>query len=195
MRSTLVLAVGLVLLFLQANYFRLIDAINAFTLASGIARALIPTGFSPALALPALLFMGVRDYPLARGAGVACILGYVTDLLGVCPIGLHAFTFVALFLLVRSARLRLTTQTRWMQTVATLILALIKSFVVLLLLAIFGRDTWAARSVYPMMFPHAIATALAGPLVFALLERVQDLTQSRSVSSKGPSKSSTRAAS
>jgi rod shape-determining protein MreD len=177
MRYTVLLTFGLFLLILQENFFRLTDA------AIGVFASIHPglyslPGFVPSLALPILLFMGVREYPLARGAGIAFVLGYVSDLLGIAPVGLYAFTFVGLFTLVRTAGLRLAAQTRWMQLLITLGFTLVKSFVVLLLLAIFGREAWVPRSVFPMMFPHAVMTAFFGPIIFMILERIHDWTQS-----------------
>jgi rod shape-determining protein MreD len=174
MRYTLLLVFGLVLLLLQANFFRLTDSVASLISASD--PATLP-GLVPSLALPQLLFMGVREYPLARGAAIAFVLGYVTDLIGVAPVGLYAFTFVGLFTLVRTAGLRLAAQTRWMQFLITLGFTLIKSFLVLVLIAIFGRDPWVPRSVFPMMFPHALATALFGPFVFFALEKLHEATQ------------------
>ncbi len=43
----------------------------------------------PALVLPLILFMGVHEYSLARGAAVAFVLGYATDVLGIAPVGLY----------------------------------------------------------------------------------------------------------
>jgi len=37
--------------------------------------------------------------------------------------------------------------------------AILQSTMVLVLLAIFGRDAWVPRSLYPLALPHAIATA------------------------------------
>jgi rod shape-determining protein MreD len=177
MRYTALLAFGLCLLILQENFFRLTDAAIAVLERAHPGHYSLP-GLVPSLALPILLFMGVREYPLARGAGIAFVLGYVSDLLGAAPVGLYAFTFVALFTLVRTAGLRLAAQTRWMQLMITFGFTLVKSFVVLLLIAIFGREAWVPRSVFPMMFPHALATAFFGPFIFMLLERIHDWTQS-----------------
>jgi rod shape-determining protein MreD len=184
MRYTALLTFGLFLLIVQENFFRLTDAVIALLTRMHPGLYSLP-GFVPSLALPILLFMGVREYPLARGAGIAFVLGYVSDLLGAAPVGLYAFTFVALFTLVRTAGLRLAAQTRWMQLLITLGFTLVKSFVVLLLIAIFGREAWVPRSVFPMMFPHAIVTAFFGPLLFIALEKIHDWTQSASPGAAG----------
>ena len=65
----------------------------------------------PALVLPLILFMGVHEYSLARGAAVAFVLGYATDVLGIAPVGLYTFTYVATFVLARAAGVRLAAQT------------------------------------------------------------------------------------
>src|ERR1700733_10431498 len=71
----------------------------------------------PALVLPIILFMGVHEYSLARGAAGAFVPGYATDVLGIAPVGLYTFTYVATFVLARAAGVRLAAQTTWMQLV------------------------------------------------------------------------------
>jgi rod shape-determining protein MreD len=180
MRYSVLLAFGVFLLLLQENFFRITDSASAILEALRVSPAYTHMpGLTPAFALPMLLFMGVHEYPLIRGAPIAFVLGYLTDLLGVAPVGLYAFTYVALFTLVRTAGLRLAAQTRWMQFLITFGFALVQSFVVLVLLAIFGRDGgWVPRTVFPLMFPHAAATAFFGPIVFAILERLHEATHS-----------------
>lgn len=126
----------------------------------------------PALVLPVILFMGVHEYSLARGAAVAFVLGYATDVLGIAPVGLYTCTYVATFVLARAAGVRLATQTTWMQVLLAGAFALLQSTMVLVLLAIFGRDAWAPRSLYPLALPHAIATASVAPIVFRFAQAV-----------------------
>jgi rod shape-determining protein MreD len=120
----------------------------------------------PALVLPVILFMGVHEYSLARGATVAFVLGYATDVIGIAPVGLYTFTYVATFVLARAAGVRLAAQTTWMQVLLVGAFALLQSTMVLVLLAIFGRDAWVPRSLYPLTLSHAIATAAVAPIVF-----------------------------
>jgi rod shape-determining protein MreD len=213
MRNIAFLALGLGLLVLQANAFRLIDGASPWlaavlvlaAFAADVARtirqgrgapgrpgavtafradwllpALVLFGYTataafghsrighpiPALVLPLILFMGVHEYSLARGAAVAFVLGYATDVLGIAPVGLYTCTYVATFVLARAAGVRLATQTTWMQVLLAGAFALLQSTMVLVLLAIFGRDAWAPRSLYPLALPHAVATASIAPIVF-----------------------------
>ena len=81
MRNTAFFAAGVILLLLQSNLFRLFAIV--LRLVGWIFRAqhdLFVAGLVPSLVLPLILFMGVHEYSLVRGAGVACALGYLTDL-------------------------------------------------------------------------------------------------------------------
>jgi rod shape-determining protein MreD len=228
MRNVAFLAIGLALLVVQANVFRVLDGVRpgaaswlwiiavwVAAVAADVALALrtmrgmpghprvIPTrradlmlpatvlvGYAllvtvghehvarpiPALVLPLILFMGVHEYSLARGAAIAFVLGYVTDVLGIAPVGLYTFAFVAVFVLARAAGVRLAAQTTWMQVLLVGAFALLESVMVLVLLAIFGRDAWVPRSLYPLVVPHAIATASVAPLVFRLCQALHAAT-------------------
>jgi rod shape-determining protein MreD len=132
----------------------------------------------PALVLPVILFMGVHEYSLARGAAVAFVLGYATDVIGIAPVGLYTFTYVATFVLARAAGVRLAAQTIWMQVLLAGAFTILQSIMVLVLLAIFGRDAWVPRSLYPLTIPHAIATAAVAPIIFRIAQAVHVATGS-----------------
>jgi rod shape-determining protein MreD len=223
MRNVAFLGVGLALLVLQANVFRLIDGVRPWVAALAWAAALVVDvanavrpirGFQapvralstfrpdwslpasvllgyalladvahvhvgrpiPALVLPLILFMGVHEYSFARGAIVAFVLGYATDVLGIAPVGLYTFTYVATFVLARAAGVRLATQTTWMQVLLVGGFAIVQSTMVLVLLAIFGRDPWVPRSLYPLAIPHAIGTAAVAPLAFRISQAIHAVT-------------------
>ncbi|MGA2448790.1 MAG: rod shape-determining protein MreD [Polyangiaceae bacterium] len=130
----------------------------------------------PALVLPLILFMGVHEYSLARGAAVAFVLGYATDVLGIAPVGIYTFTYVATFVLARAAGVRLAAQTLWMQVLLVGAFTLLQSTMVLVLLAIFGHDAWVPRSLYPLALPHAVATASVAPIVFRIAQAIHSAT-------------------
>ncbi len=165
MRNLAFLVAGLVLLLLQANVFRVISWVH------------VP-GLVPSFVLPLIVFMGVHEYSLARGAAVAFVLGYATDLIGIAPIGLFTFTFVATFVLARAAGVRLAAQTMWMQALLATAFALLHSVMVLVLLAIFGRDkdAWVPRQLYLLAVPHVLATGFIAPLIFRIAQRIHAAT-------------------
>jgi rod shape-determining protein MreD len=162
-RSAAFIGVGLLLCLLQSNLFRVLGYIH------------IP-GLVPSLVLPLVVFMGVSEYSLARGAAVAFVLGYATDLIGIAPIGLYTFTYVAIFVLARAAGSRLAAQTVLMQLVLGLGFAFVQSLMVLVLLAIFGREPYVPRTLYPLALPHVLATGFFSPLIFRLARRVHFAT-------------------
>lgn len=163
MRNTLFLVAGLTLLLIQANLFRILGFVHV-------------AGLIPSLVLPLILFMGVHEYSVARGASVSFILGYATDIIGIAPIGLYTFTYVALFILGRAAGVRLAAQTMMMQLGLAVAFAVVHSVMILILLAIFGRDAYVPRALYGLVLPHVLATGAVAPLVFRLAERIHSAT-------------------
>lgn len=181
MRNSAFFGVGVLLLLLQSNLFRITGVVlRLLGWASGAGHELVVPGLVPSLVLPLILFMGVHEYSLVRGAGVAFALGYLTDLVGVAPIGLYTSTYVAAFVLARAAGVRLAAQTMLMQVGLALAFTLLHSIMILVLLAIFGRDAWVPRALYPMTLPHVLATGAAAPLVFRIAQRIHQATASSS---------------
>ena len=188
MRNTAFFVAGLALILLQSSMFRPIAALHGmlmdFGLTSGFwhwigyrdAHLIHATSFVPSLVLPLIVFMGVHEYALARGAFVTFVLGYATDLTGIAPVGLFTFTFVAVFVLARAAGVRLAAQTRLMQLVLGFSFSLLHSVMILVLMAIFGPDPYVPRALYPYALPHALATAAWSPLVFIVAQRIHAAT-------------------
>jgi rod shape-determining protein MreD len=176
-RNTAFFVAGVVLLLVQSNLFRLTGLV--LRLVGWAVRSqsdLVVAGLVPSLVLPLILFMGVHEYSLARGAGVAFALGYLTDLIGIGPIGLYTSTYVAIYVLARAAGVRLAAQTMLMQVGLALAFTLVHSVMILVLLAIFGRDAYVPRTIYRMTLPHVFATGLVAPLVFRLASRIHTAT-------------------
>jgi rod shape-determining protein MreD len=185
-RNTAFFAAGVVLLLVQSNVFRVIELV--MRMIGWIFRASHdPTlpGLVPSLVLPLILFMGVHEYSLVRGACVAFALGYLTDLVGVAPIGLYTSTYVALYILARAAGVRLVAQTMLTQVGLALAFTLVHSIMILVLLAIFGRDTYVPRALYTMTLPHVIATGAVAPIIFRIAQRIHQATMSGSPKETG----------
>jgi rod shape-determining protein MreD len=159
----------------RADFMLPAKVLVGYTLLVSLAHAHVGRPI-PALVLPLILFMGVHEYSLARGAAVAFVLGYATDVIGIAPVGLYTFTYVASFVLARAAGVRLAAQTTWMQVLLVGAFAVLQSTMILVLLAIFGRDAWVPRSLYPLALPHAIATASVAPIVFRACQALHTAT-------------------
>jgi rod shape-determining protein MreD len=185
-RNTAFFIAGVLLLLVQSNLFRLTRLV--LRTIGWMVRAnhdLTVPGLVPSLVLPLILFMGVHEYSLVRGACVAFALGYLTDLVGVAPIGLYTSTYVAIYILARAAGVRLAAQTMLMQVGLALAFTLTHSVMILVLLAIFGRDAWVPRTLYPLALPHVLATGAVAPLVFRLAQRIHQATMSGSPKEAG----------
>ena len=63
-----------------------------------------------------------------------------------------------------------------MQVVLALAFTLVHSVMILVLLAIFGKDAWVPRALYPLAIPHVLATGFVAPLVFRLAQRLHVAT-------------------
>jgi hypothetical protein len=63
-----------------------------------------------------------------------------------------------------------------MQVGLALTFAFVHSVMILILLAIFGRDTYVPRALYRLVLPHVLATGAVAPFVFRLAERIHSAT-------------------
>ena len=163
MRNSAFLAVGIGLLVLQSNLFRLIGKLN------------IP-GATPSLLLPLVVFMGVHEYSIARGAALAFLIGYLLDLFVGAPVGLFTFITVTTFVVARAAGVRLAAQTFITKLALAFVFGLVEGVLIVILTAIFGADAARPRALALLVAPHAVSTAVFAPLVFRLAERVHQAT-------------------
>lgn len=163
MRNSAFLLLGLALILVQSNLFRLVGHLQV-------------AGITPSLVLPLIVFMGVHEYVLWRGALLAFGIGYVLDVFSAAPLGLYTFTSVALFVIARAAGVRLAAQTLVTKVALAFAFSLLEGCIILLVVAIFGADAARPRALASLVLPHAIATALCSPLVFRLAERLHLVT-------------------
>jgi rod shape-determining protein MreD len=167
MRSAAFLGVAILLLLVQSNLFRLIGPIGE------LIGPRWTHGVTPSLVLPLVVFLGVHEPSMARGALLAFGIGYSVDLFAGAPLGLFAFIYVAIWWLARVAGVRLTAQTAWTRLSLALVFALVESAMVLILLAVFGNDTKRPVEIASVMVPRALATAACSPLLFRLAQRLR----------------------
>ncbi len=192
MKNALHLAFGLTLLVTQAAL-----------------ATLVPMHpFVPNLLLPIVIYLGVDpDVLLVRGAVLTFVLGYFLDVVGGAPTGLFTFVLVATYLVARGAGLRLLLRSVPFQMGLVAIISIATNGVMLALRAIFqpaeafplvmpangmlgalvrfflGDDALVGTYVTTAttLLASAFATALAAPLVFAVVRRIDGLaTRSRS---------------
>jgi rod shape-determining protein MreD len=167
MRSAAFLGVAILLILLQSNLFRVLEPLGS------LVGPRLVHGLTPSLVLPLIIFLGVHEPSMARGALLAFGLGYAQDILSGAPVGLFTFVSVTIWWLSRVAGVRLTAQTALPRMSLALLFALVQSAIVLILLAVFGSDSQRPIEIATIMLPHALSTALFAPLMFRLAQRLR----------------------
>jgi rod shape-determining protein MreD len=177
MRNTAFLLLGFLVLIVQSTTFRLIDWLH-------------PALATPSLLLPVVVFMGVHEYSIGRGAALSFVLGYMLDVFVAGPLGLFTFITAATFVIARFAGVRLAAQTLVTKVALAFVFALLEGVLVVVFTAIVGDDPFRARATATLVPAHAATTAACAPFVFALSERVHLAT----IASQTPQDASGRAA-
>jgi cell shape-determining protein MreD len=162
-RNTGFLLLGFGLLVIQSNLFWIFSRIPI-------------AGATPNLLLPLVVFMGVHEYAIGRGAALAFILGYFLDCFASAPVGLFTFISTATFVVTHFAGVRLAAQTWATKMGLAFVFGLVEGVLVVVLTAIFGGDTTRSRSLALLVAPHAVSTALFAPFVFRLCEWIHQAT-------------------
>jgi len=155
MRNALFLSLGVFLVLLQSNLYRVLQYTHI-------------NGITPSLVLPLVLFLGVHEHSMARGALLTFFLGYLLDHVAGAPIGLFTFIYMAIWWMARITGVRLTTQT-WLARVSLgFVFTIVEAAIVLILLAVFGSDTRRPLEISRSVLAHAASTALISPFVLQL---------------------------
>ena len=90
MRAAALLSVGILLVLLQSNLYLVLGPLGLH-------------GATPSLVLPVIIFLGVHEPSMARGAVLAFALGHALDLMASAPMWLFTFVSVAVWWLARVA--------------------------------------------------------------------------------------------
>jgi len=159
MRNAVFLVVGILLILVQSNLHLVLGGLYV-------------VGTTPNLVMPLVVFLGVHEHSMARGATLTFVLGYLLDLLSGAPVGFFAFVHVSCWWMARVAGVRLTAQTWLTRASLGFVFSIAEAAIGLILLAVFGNDTRRPVEIAAIVIPHAIATALAAPLIFALAQRM-----------------------
>lgn len=167
MRSAAYLGATILLLLIQSNLFRVLGPLGS------VLGTRLTHGATPSLLLPMVVFLGVYEPSMAKGAALSCAMGYAQDILATAPIGLFAFVHVAIWWLSRVAGVRLTAQTWFTRASLGFAFALVQSAMVLIVLAVFGTDNRRPVSMTSVMLANAVTTALLSPALFQLAQRLR----------------------
>lgn len=167
MRGAAYISIAVLLLLLQANLYRVLGPLGSLV---GVEWQ---HGLTPSLVLPLVVFLGVHEPSMSKGALLAFGIGYAQDIIGGAPIGLFTFVSVAVWWLSRIAGVRLTAQTWITRTSLGFIFALVEGALLLVLLAVFGNDNRRPLELSSVVLPHALSTGLFSPALFRLAQRLR----------------------
>lgn len=171
MRNAAYLAVGILLVVVQSNLWRILGPLSALEIGElAVGRWL--HGVTPNLVLPLIVYLGIHESSMVRGAALSYSIGWALDLLGPAPMYLFRFTAVALWWLARIASARLSAQTFMTRIPLAFAFSVVESLILLTLLAIFGADNRRPLEIGSVVLPRAIGTALCAPFLFALAHRL-----------------------
>lgn len=129
---------------------------------------------APDLLLVMAAYFGLRLRTASACLG-AFLLGYLQDAVSGTVLGLHAFSLTLVFLVVRGLSGRLWVDHPLSNMAVVFLAAVIKSLVVMTLVAVFltGEEAWGVF--LPRLSFEATAAALLSLPVFGVLGRMQDL--------------------
>jgi len=96
MRSAAYLGVAVLLILIQSNLFRVLGPL------SHVLGERLSNGLTPSLLLPMVVFLGVYEPNMAKGAALSSAMGYALDILAKAPTGIHGFVYVAIWWLSRA---------------------------------------------------------------------------------------------
>jgi rod shape-determining protein MreD len=159
MRNAVFLVVGILLILVQSNLHLALGGLHV-------------VGTTPNLIMPLVVFLGVHEHSMARGATLTFVLGYLLDLLSGAPVGFFTFVHVSCWWMARVAGVRLAAQTWLTRASLGFVFSIAEAAIGLILLAVFGNDTRRPVEIAAIVIPHAISTALAAPLIFGLAQRM-----------------------
>lgn len=150
-------------------------------LQSAIANQIGATIFAPNLMIPIVIFLGVSPHVhLIRGAIVAFLLGYLLDLFCGNLMSIQTLVTVATYVLARGAGLRLFLRSPAFQFLLTFAVTAIAGGAIVALKAIFKLQPFgSALDIAPMLAGPALSTAIASPLIFPIVRRLDALSTSQ----------------
>lgn len=171
MRSAAFLLVSILLILVQGTAHRFFIALEGVRIGSIDAGTLLH-GATPSLVLPFVVYLGIHEHSMARGALLSFGIGWALDILGGGPAFLFRFTTVAVWWICRAASARVSTQSLVTRIPLAFSASLIESAILLMLLAIFGADNRRPLELTSIVLPRAISTALFAPFMFGLAHRL-----------------------
>ena len=176
MRSGAYVLLGIFLALLNSTLYRFLAPFAGMTI-GGQTLAAWTHGTTPDLVLPLVVYLGLAEVSMARGALLSFSLGWAVDLFGGGPAYLFRFAMVTVWWISRAASSRISVQTLASRVPIAFAASVIQSFTVLIVLAIFGADSQRPVELSRQVLPRAVATAIFAPWIFSLAHRLYHETR------------------
>lgn len=155
------MSLRIVLVVLAFVLFSVVESVFPFLFHLRAARA--------DLLLSAVLYLALHD-DVVQGAALSAVAGYLADLNSATPACLYTFLSVLTFVVVRTAGSALKTEGGLQSAAIAFGASLIHSAVAALLLSFVGGAGYSFQ-ISPLLW-SALGTAVAAPVVFAVLRRI-----------------------
>ena len=149
------------------NSLAVIALLLAMVLQTSVLPFHVATPFKPDLFLVAMVYLALRA-PVAQGALMAWALGLIKDVFSGLYLGLNAFSFLIIFLVIKSISDLLYAESGelFIVTVSAASLACVTANMILLLM--FTSTPGIGYSMIAGLLPHLLANAFAASLVTLL---------------------------
>jgi rod shape-determining protein MreD len=149
------------------NILVIFALVLAVVLQTSVLPVHVASPFKPDLLLVAMVYLALRG-PVAQGAILAWILGLIKDVFSGLYLGLNAFTFLIVFLVIKSISDLLYAESGelFVVTVSAATLACVTAN--LLLLVMLTSTPGITFSMTADLLPHLLANAFAASLVTLL---------------------------
>ena len=124
----------------------------------------ITPAFRPDLLLIAVVYLALYT-PAKKGVVIAYLLGLLKDVVAGLFLGLHAFSFLVIFLAIRSMAHRLYTESPLLHLLVVSAACCVSVLLNFLLLLIFSESRGIFISMTSDLVPHLLSTAFCTSLV------------------------------
>jgi rod shape-determining protein MreD len=121
--------------------------------------------FKPNLLILFVAWLGLREGGWPGGV-LACLLGLLADCFSGIYLGLNAFSFLFIYLVLRKVADRLYTDSLYLMVLVVALATLANGLIHLLLLLLFSVADGVYATLLPGLIPQALVNALAASLVF-----------------------------
>jgi rod shape-determining protein MreD len=141
--------------------------ISAIILQVAFFPAHFTEAFKPNLLLTFVVYLGFREN-MRWGGAFALLLGLVQDSLSGIYFGLNGFSFLLIFVILKTVSHRLYTDSRGLVVVGVFLASIFQGFLNLALLAVFSIADGMYSSVLSNILPHSIVNAVLAGVVFGI---------------------------